>query len=27
MKAALERLGPAADGKAVSAAVKAKLGG
>jgi uncharacterized protein len=26
MKAALERLGPAADGKAVSAAVKAKLG-
>ncbi|MFI5309442.1 MAG: GatB/YqeY domain-containing protein [Polyangiales bacterium] len=27
MKAALEKLGPAADGKAVSAAVKAKLGG
>lgn len=26
MKAALERLGPAADGKAVSVAVKAKLG-
>jgi uncharacterized protein YqeY len=26
MKAVLERLGPAADGKAVSAAVKAKLG-
>lgn len=27
MKAALERLGPSADGKLVSAAVKAKLGG
>jgi len=27
MKTALERLGPAADGKAVSALVKAKLGG
>jgi len=27
MKTALERLGPAADGKAVSAVVKAKLGG
>jgi uncharacterized protein YqeY len=27
MKAVLERLGPAADGKAISAAVKAKLGG
>lgn len=27
MKTALERLGPSADGKAVSAAVKAKLGG